>query len=349
MTPVDGTRPPADLTVTDLTVEYAARGYVIKPLDAFNLTASDGELVALLGPSGCGKTTLLSCLAGLLTPKSGRIVFGGIEVSSLSGRELTNYRRHTVGVVFQAFNLVRSLTARENVMAPLILTGVGRRDASQRALELLELVGLSGRASHRPGEMSGGQQQRVAIARALAWEPPLLLADEPTAHLDHVQVESVLRVLRDIASTGRLVVLSTHDVRVSRITDHVVQLAPDTMPEATGPGTVELEALHVIFEQGDPSDAVYVIEAGEVEVFTVDAEGRESIRAVLKAGEYFGELGPVLGLPRSASARARVPSTVTGYDVATFRRKYAVGRSDVKRPDGESRESSSAVPATDSA
>ncbi|MDE3133526.1 MAG: ATP-binding cassette domain-containing protein [Acidobacteriota bacterium] len=313
---------PAELVVSDLTVEFRAKGYVLRPLDQLNLSAADGQLVALLGPSGCGKTTLLSCLAGLLTPTSGRIEFAGIDVTGLSGRQLTHYRRYTVGVVFQAFNLVRSLTARENVMAPLILTGLGRREAGKRAHELLELVGLAERMKHRPGELSGGQQQRVAIARALAREPSLLLADEPTAHLDHIQVESVLRVLRDIAASGRLVVLSTHDARVSRITDHVIELAPDKLPPEAPPRREELVPGQAIFTQGEQSDYVYVIESGEVEIFWPDVDGERTL-ATLHAGEYFGELGPALGLPRSASARASTLATLVAYDVGTFRRKYA--------------------------
>ncbi len=313
----------ADLVVSDLTVEFRAKGYVLRPLNGLSVNASDGQLVALLGPSGCGKTTLLSCLAGLLTPTSGQITFAGREVTKLSGHELTDYRRRTVGVVFQAFNLVRSLTARENVMAPLLLTGVGRREASRRAIELLDMVGLCDRIKHRPGELSGGQQQRVAIARALAWEPPLLLADEPTAHLDHIQVESVLRLLRDIAAPGRLVVLSTHDSRVSRITDNVVELAPDRLPPEAPPRVAEFAAGELIFSQGDPSDFVYVIEAGEVEIYRPDEHGVERTLAVLRAGDYFGELGPALGLPRNSSARARTAVALVAYDVGTFRRKYA--------------------------
>lgn len=322
-----GVRCPADLVVSDLTVEFGAKGYVLRPLDHLNVSARDGQLVALLGPSGCGKTTLLSCLAGLLTPTSGRIEFAGLDVTGLSGRLLTHYRRHTVGVVFQAFNLVRSLTARENVMAPMTLTGLGRREAGKRAQELLELVGLGERMKHRPGELSGGQQQRVAIARALAWEPALLLADEPTAHLDHIQVEGVLRVLRDIASTGRLVVLSTHDARVGRITDHVIELAPDKLPPEAPPRQQQLTPGQLIFAQGEQSDYVYVIESGQVEIFRTGADASERVLATLNAGEYFGELGPALGLPRSASARARERATLIAYDVGTFRRKYASGLS----------------------
>src|SRR5215469_1851749 len=184
----------AALEVTDLTVEFDSVGYIVRPLENFSFHAEDGEFVAVVGPSGCGKTTMLSCLAGLLTPTSGSIRFRDIEVTTLTGRALGDYRRSTVGVVFQAFNLIPSLSAKGNVMAPLRLAKVPRQRAAARADELLMTVGLSDRAGNRPGKMSGGQQQRVAIARALVHEPPLVLADEPPAHLDHIEVEGVLRL-----------------------------------------------------------------------------------------------------------------------------------------------------------
>ena len=196
--------------------------------------------MVLLGPSGCGKTTLLSCLAGLLKPTSGSIRHGDIEVEKLHGNELATYRQHQVGVVFQAFNLIPSLSARENVVVPMSLAGVGRRVAVPRALELLDQVGLAERAQHRPGALSGGQQQRVAIARALAHDPPLVLADEPTAHLDHVQVEGVLQLIRRLASPGRMVVVATHDDRITHLADHVVDLAPRSSAEDREPERVVL-------------------------------------------------------------------------------------------------------------
>jgi ABC-type lipoprotein export system ATPase subunit len=177
------------LRIQDLVIEYVQGGYIVRPIDGLDFSAEDGELVILLGPSGSGKTTLLSCLASLLRPTEGTILVGSTEVTRLGGAELEQYRRGTVGIVFQSFNLVPSLTARENVAAPLRLAGVSRADAYRRADELLERVGLSERAGHLPSRMSGGQQQRAAIARALVHDPPLIVADEPTAHLDFVQVE----------------------------------------------------------------------------------------------------------------------------------------------------------------
>jgi putative ABC transport system ATP-binding protein len=203
-----------ELRVRDLTVAYGSGDEVTRPLDGFDMTAGAGSLVLLLGPSGSGKTTLLSCLAAILSPTAGTIEFGDTVISGLSGKDRTGYRRRTVGIVFQAFNLVPSLTATENVMAPLLAARVGRTEASARATGLLEKVGLAHRATHRPGELSGGQQQRVAIARALVHDPPLVLADEPTAHLDHTQVEGVLELLAGLMDGERVMVIATHDDRV---------------------------------------------------------------------------------------------------------------------------------------
>jgi putative ABC transport system ATP-binding protein len=204
-----------DLRVSELVVEYGSGGgEVTRPLDGFDMVVPAGSLALLLGPSGSGKTTLLSCLAAILSPTAGTIALGDIDVAGLAGKERTEFRRHTVGIVFQAFNLVPSLTALENVMAPLLAAGTRRAVAATRAAELIERVDLAHRADHRPGELSGGQQQRVAIARALVHDPPLLLADEPTAHLDHLQVDGVLALLAGLMDGERVMVIATHDDRV---------------------------------------------------------------------------------------------------------------------------------------
>ena len=186
-----------DLRIQDLVVEYSSGGYAIRPIDGLNLELDAGSLTILLGPSGCGKTTLLSCLGGLLTPTSGQITVRRRGRDLARRRAMSQYRRHKVGIVFQAFNLVPSLTALENVLVPLRAAGVSRRAARERAEELLTRVGLQDRMTHRPGDLSGGQQQRVAVARAIALDPPLILADEPTAHLDYIQVEEMLRLIRE--------------------------------------------------------------------------------------------------------------------------------------------------------
>jgi putative ABC transport system ATP-binding protein len=313
----------AQLQARDLTVEYGSGGYRIRPLDGLNLSAYDGELVVLLGPSGCGKTTLLSCLAGLLTPTKGTIRFGQIEVEGLVGRALADYRRHTVGTVFQAFNLVKSLNARENVMAPLLLAGTSRRRAKARADELLDRVALGERAHHRPSGLSGGQQQRVAIARALVNEPPLLLADEPTAHLDHIQVEGILRLLRELAAPGRVLIVSTHDDRVTRLADRVVEMTPRAAsPTVAEPVELTLGEGELLFAQGDRSELVYMVDEGSVSLYRVQEDTTEELITVIRAGQYFGELGPLLGTPRSASARASEPTRLTGYPIHEFSRRF---------------------------
>jgi putative ABC transport system ATP-binding protein len=309
------------LQVRDLTVEFSSGGYVVRPLDGLSFDADDGELVVLLGPSGCGKTTLLSCLAGLLTPTSGSIKLDGRETSRLTGNDLTAHRRDTVGVVFQAFNLIPSLSAHANVVAPMRLAGMSRRHASERATKLLDRVGLGERGHHRPGHLSGGQQQRVAIARALVHDPPLVLADEPTAHLDHIQVEGVLQLLRELAAAGRVVIVSTHDDRVTHLADRVIELVPNLASADRPPEELQVEAGELIFEQGSRGDLVYVVEDGAVEIFRTRGDGSEEELATVTAGGYFGELGPTLNLPRSASARATTPTTLTSYTIRHFRRR----------------------------
>ncbi len=309
-----------DLRVRELTMEYASGGYKVRPINALDLDVKTGELVLLLGASGSGKTTLLSMLARLLTPTSGTVSFGDIDVTRLSGQALVDYRRSTVGIVFQAFNLIPSLTARENVQIAAQSGKVPKRDARARAVELLEQVGLGDRINHRPADLSGGQQQRVAIARALAHDPPLVLADEPTAHLDYIQVDGVLRLLRDLAQPGRVVVVATHDERLLPLADHVVELTPRAADTARPPQRVELAPGEVLFEQGDPGDLVYVVESGDIEIFRVRDDGTEELVTEIQTGGYFGELAPMFGLRRAAGARAQqTPVVLTGYNLRDFR------------------------------
>jgi len=310
------------LAIDELTVAFDSGGYVIKPLDKLSFTAEDGEMVVLLGPSGCGKTTLLSCIAGLLTPTSGNIRYGPLVVNNMRGPALSDYRRMTVGVVFQAFNLIPSLTARGNVLVPMRISGMPRAQAKARADELLEQVGLGERGHHRPAQLSGGQQQRVAIARALVHDPPLIVADEPTAHLDHIQVEGILRLLRELASPGRIVVVSTHDDRVTQLADRVVEMAPHFSDADRQPEEVKLGAGDMLFRQGERGELIYYIETGLLEVYRELANGRTEVLARVEPGNYVGELGPILNLPRSASVRAVEPAVLIGYTVRAFRKDH---------------------------
>jgi putative ABC transport system ATP-binding protein len=309
----------ADLRIKDLVVEYASGQETVRPINGLSLDVSEGSLAILLGPSGCGKTTLLSCLGGILDPTAGRIEFGDIDVTALDERALSEYRRNTVGIVFQAFNLVPSLTAMENVLVPLRAARWSRRKAHKRATDLLDRVGLAERMHHRPGDLSGGQQQRVAVARAIALDPPLLIADEPTAHLDYIQVEEVLRLIRELASGERVVVVATHDTRMLPLADRVVELVPHMSMSAHDPVTLELAAGETLFDQGTMGDSIYVVSAGEVELVRELADGGEETLKIAGPGDYFGEFGPLFALPRAATARARTSATLTGYTVAQFR------------------------------
>jgi putative ABC transport system ATP-binding protein len=168
--------------------------------------------------------------------------------------------------------------------------------------------------------MSGGQQQRVAIARALVHDPPLVVADEPTAHLDYIQVEGVLSLIREIAQPGRTVVVATHDERIIPLADRVVDLSPKKRIAARPPERVELARGDVLFNQGDAGELIYVVEQGEIEIFRVLADHTEDPLTVVRPGEHFGELAPLLGLRRTASARAHTNVVLTGYSVVDFRK-----------------------------
>jgi len=314
-----------DVDVHDLTVEYSSGGYVVPPIDHLDLRVASGELALLLGASGSGKTTLLSALAAILRPTAGTIRVGDLEVTGLRGAALTGYRRHRVGVVFQTFNLVPSLSALDNVQAPLWAAGIPARRARSRAEELLERVGLGERLGHRPGDLSGGQQQRVAIARALAHDPPLVLADEPTAHLDYIQVEGVLRLLRSLAEPGRIVVVATHDERLLPLADQIVHLSPSPTAASRPPERLRYRPGQVVFEQGAGSDLVYTVEEGEVEIVRQRTDGGVELLALLGPGRYFGELGPLFGLRRSATARAVGHAVLTGYTPGDFRELVGSG------------------------
>jgi putative ABC transport system ATP-binding protein len=198
-------------------------GKMLTILDAIDLEVRRGEFVAVLGPSGSGKSTLLALMAGLDRPSSGEVRVNGRRIDHLSEDRLAVLRRHTIGFVFQSFQLLENLTARENVMLPMEL--LGRPDASTRAAELLASVGLSERGHHYPSQLSGGEQQRVALARAFAPRPALLLADEPTGNLDGATGRVVLDLLIALrAEEGATLVLVTHDAAVAALADRRIHL-----------------------------------------------------------------------------------------------------------------------------
>jgi len=198
-------------------------GRMLKILDGIDLEVRRGEFVAVLGPSGSGKSTLLALMAGLDRPSSGEVRVNGERIDHLSEDRLAILRRHTIGFVFQSFQLLENLTARENVMLPMELLGMS--DASPRAAGLLSAVGLSERGHHYPSQLSGGEQQRVALARAFAPRPALLLADEPTGNLDGATGRVVLDLLIALrADEGATLVLVTHDPAVAALADRRIHL-----------------------------------------------------------------------------------------------------------------------------
>ena len=215
-------------------------GRSVAAIDGLSLTIPTGTMLAVMGPSGSGKSTLLNLLGGLDRPTEGQILFDGVDLASLDEEARTRIRRDKIGIVFQFFNLLPSLTAAENVELPLLLASVPRREAAERARESLALVGLAGRIDHLPDALSGGEKQRVAIARAIVTRPALLLADEPTGNLDSATGEEILGVVRDVHRTMKTtIVLVTHDERIAAHADRVIHLRDgklaDALPRAGAP------------------------------------------------------------------------------------------------------------------
>ncbi|SEF13026.1 ABC transporter ATP-binding protein [Jiangella alba] len=206
------------MTEPMIAVRAATRRYDEGPpaLDDVTLTVVPGEAVAILGPSGSGKSTLLNLVAGLDRPDSGTVTVNGVRVDSLGETASAGYRRRTLGMIFQFFNLLDDLTVTENVVLPAQLAGMPRREARRRAGELLETLGIDRHTGAYPGRLSGGERQRVAVARALMNRPPLLLADEPTGALDTASGEDVIGLLADLNADGQTIVVVTHDVRLAR-------------------------------------------------------------------------------------------------------------------------------------
>ena len=206
----------------------------VTALDRVSMGADEGEFVAIQGTSGSGKSTLLNLLGGLDRPTSGDVVFDAQPLGPFTKKQMARYRRFSVGMIFQNFNLIPTMTADENVRLALAFGGMRGNERRNRASELLDRVGLSGRTEHRPAEMSGGEQQRVAIARALANHPRVLLADEPTGNLDSTRARELLALLREMVDKDRLtVLLVTHDRELaSSFTDRIVVMRDGKVVDA---------------------------------------------------------------------------------------------------------------------
>jgi len=221
------------LEARQVTKSFGSGDSAVTAVRGVTMVVADGEFVTIVGRSGSGKSTLMSLLGGLEQPSSGSIEVNGEEITQFSGRQLTGYRAHEVGFVFQSYNLVPNLTAAENVMLPMEFAGCSKRERKLGAQELLDLVELTGsKQSRKPGKLSGGEQQRVAIARALANKPKLILADEPAGNLDSQTADTIIELLRMLAhSQDTTVLVVTHDEATAKRSDRTFRLADGRLGE----------------------------------------------------------------------------------------------------------------------
>ncbi len=215
----------SDIVVKDLIKVYKTGKSEVIALRGLDCTIKQGEVLAIMGPSGCGKTTLLNIIGGLDRPTAGSITLDEQNLVDLTDAQLVKHRREKVGIVFQFFNLVPTLTARENIELPLRLAGRSGREIKERADLLLKLVDMEARAPHKPDELSGGEQQRVGLAAALANDPPIILADEPTGELDTVTGQQILHLFERLRDEyKKTVVIVTHDLRVGQIANTIMHI-----------------------------------------------------------------------------------------------------------------------------
>ena len=212
------------IRVRDLCKVYNPGKNEVRALDHVDLSIDKGELVGIIGHSGSGKSTLMNMLGCLDVPTSGNYYLNGKDVSNMTDDELSDVRNVEIGFIFQGFNLIPNLTAKENVELPLIYRGVSKKEREDLAVESLKAVGLEHRMNHKPSEMSGGQQQRVAIARAIAARPPVILADEPTGNLDSRSTQEIMEVLKELHRSGRTVILITHDDEIAAQVNRVIRI-----------------------------------------------------------------------------------------------------------------------------
>ncbi|WP_172918207.1 ABC transporter ATP-binding protein [Capnocytophaga canis] len=212
------------LRIKDIRRDFKLGSEILHVLKGIDLTIEKGEYVALMGPSGSGKSTLMNILGCLDTPTSGEYILNGKNVSKMSDAELADIRNKEIGFVFQTFNLMPRTTALDNVALPMVYAGVGKEKRSERAKEVLQLVGLGDRMMHKPNELSGGQRQRVAVARALVNSPSIILADEPTGNLDSKTSYEIMALFDEIHSKGNTVILVTHEEDIAQHAHRIIRL-----------------------------------------------------------------------------------------------------------------------------
>lgn len=266
------------LIVKDLIRVYRLGSVEVQALRGLSMEVNEGEMISIIGPSGSGKTTLLNIVGGLDQATGGYVQVGDILVTALHPSQLVDYRRKTVGHIFQTLNLLPTLTAAENIELPMIALGASRGTRSKRVQELLEIVGLTDRANHKPEELSGGEQQRIAMATALANDAPLLLADEPTGELDTVNakivVDYLVKVKREL---GKTIIMVTHDPSIARAADRILRIEDGVIKMALTPSEVIAE-----------EKAVSYIDQLRARIAEIDAQ-LEQLDEDFKVGKISGD------------------------------------------------------------
>jgi len=220
------------IELTSVSKDYRVGDETLHALSNINLSIHPGEFIAIIGPSGSGKSTLANIIGGLDRPDAGTVTVEGADLAKASDRQLSAYRNQHIGFVFQAFNLQATYTALENVMLPLVLAGVSKKERRARAEDCLKAVGLAERMKHKPGELSGGQRQRVSIARALAGKPSIIIADEPTGNLDSGRGQEIMNLLENLNRQGITLIIITHDLNLAKRASRVLTIKDGVMKEA---------------------------------------------------------------------------------------------------------------------
>ncbi len=267
-----------EIAIRDLVKVYRIEAVEVQALRGLNMDVKEGEIISIIGPSGSGKTTLLNVLGGLSKATAGSVRVGGTEVTTLSEDQLVEYRRRTVGHIFQTLNLIPTLTATENIELSMMAMNVSRGERESRVKSLLDTVGLTDRASHKPDELSGGEKQRIAIAAALANDPPVILADEPTGELDTMNAKIVVDYLLKInREMGKTILMVTHDATVARAGNRILKIEDGMIKAALMPTQLSEE-----------TKAVSFIDQIRKRINELDTQLKE-LEANLKAGRVAGE------------------------------------------------------------
>lgn len=292
-------------------------------LKGVNLRVNPSEFVGVVGKSGSGKSTLINMITGIDRPTAGEVLVGGTPVHTLSEGQLALWRGRTMGIIFQFFQLLPTLTLSENVMLPMDFAHrYTPRERAARALHLLDQVGVAPQAHKLPSAVSGGEQQRAAIARALANDPPILVADEPTGNLDSKTAQAIFALFEELVRSGKTIVMVTHDPDLARRVERTIKLSDgEIIEEAIGyvfPTLTEAQLIQatravtplayppgsIIIREGEPGGRLYLITYGEVEVLVRRESGMEVVAATLGRGQYFGEIELLSGGAPIATVRA---------------------------------------------